>query len=194
MDLSLTFTYNWFKSFPIHCYYYQDLKGNTVEVSLEAGDMLLYESAKCYHGRPRRFEGQWYTSIFLHYAPVDWDESDQVLETHYRIHDKWDKSIVRDPKVERLECIDTGIKEPECEHQWCSLKSTIKFKGPGPGVGVVAAGGKTFELKGLMSEEGMAKEGAKYAKEMRDLELYYEEHQKRTCYHGRTIIVGWEAI
>jgi hypothetical protein len=33
--------------------------------------MLFYESAKCLHGRMKRFKGQYYGSIFLHYAPVD---------------------------------------------------------------------------------------------------------------------------
>ena len=39
----------------------EDYKGNINEVILEKGDVLLYESSKCFHGRPRRFEGEWYT-------------------------------------------------------------------------------------------------------------------------------------
>ena len=39
----------------------EDFKGNVNEVVLEKGDVLLYESSKCFHGRPRRFEGEWYT-------------------------------------------------------------------------------------------------------------------------------------
>ena len=39
----------------------EDYKGNINEVILEKGDVVLYESSKCFHGRPRRFEGEWYT-------------------------------------------------------------------------------------------------------------------------------------
>jgi len=44
--------------------------GRTSEVILEEGEMLFYESAKCLHGRPTHFNGEWYTSIFVHYKPV----------------------------------------------------------------------------------------------------------------------------
>jgi hypothetical protein len=33
--------------------------------------MLLYESAKCLHGRPQPFEGDGYSNIFLHFQPTD---------------------------------------------------------------------------------------------------------------------------
>jgi hypothetical protein len=43
--------------------------GVTTEVDLQPGQLLLYESAKCTHGRPRTFRGHWYTSLFVHYRP-----------------------------------------------------------------------------------------------------------------------------
>ena len=49
----------------------EDFQGNTVEIVLEAGDMLFYESSKCFHGRPTKFNGSWYTSVFTHYQPAD---------------------------------------------------------------------------------------------------------------------------
>ena len=39
----------------------EDYHGNTHEVILTSGDILLYESSKCLHGRPKRFKGSWYT-------------------------------------------------------------------------------------------------------------------------------------
>ena len=51
----------------------EDFEGNTNEVYLQPGDLLFYESSKCFHGRPKKFNGDWYTSLFLHYSPVDWD-------------------------------------------------------------------------------------------------------------------------
>jgi len=59
----------------------EDFQGNTVEVVLEAGDMLFYESSKCFHGRPTKFNGSWYTSLFTHYKPADpeWNVSEHFL-------------------------------------------------------------------------------------------------------------------
>jgi len=51
----------------------EDYQGNTNEVTLESGDMLFYESSKCLHGRPRKFNGDWYSSLFVHYKPADWE-------------------------------------------------------------------------------------------------------------------------
>ena len=54
----------------------EDHYGNLHAVNLQPGDMLFYESAKCLHGRMRTFRGRHYSSIFLHYQPVDksiWD-------------------------------------------------------------------------------------------------------------------------
>ena len=37
----------------------QDYDGNTQIAYLEPGDLLLYESAKNFHGRPIKFDGSW---------------------------------------------------------------------------------------------------------------------------------------
>ena len=39
----------------------EDLQGTTHEVTLTSGDILFYESSKCFHGRPRKFNGTWYS-------------------------------------------------------------------------------------------------------------------------------------
>jgi hypothetical protein len=44
----------------------EGVDGVTAEVDLKPGQMLFYESAKCTHGRPRTFKGNWYTSMFIH--------------------------------------------------------------------------------------------------------------------------------
>jgi len=133
----------------------EDFQGNTHEVYLETGDMVLYESSKCFHGRPKRYNGKWYSSLFTHYYPVDWDADQRSLEAHYRIPPTWDDEL--DEIVEGLEELiitDTSFKEPECEHEWCSMKNTIKSKSPEDLVfgQVVSADGKIKSL-GLDSED-----------------------------------------
>ena len=44
--------------------------GETHEVLLEPGESLLYEAAKCLHGRPRPLRGGWFASIFVHFKPA----------------------------------------------------------------------------------------------------------------------------
>jgi hypothetical protein len=43
----------------------EDFQGNTNQVYLAPGDLLLYESSKCFHGRPQKFMGSYYASIFM---------------------------------------------------------------------------------------------------------------------------------
>eukprot|EP00616_Rhizochromulina_sp_CCMP1243_P006744 CAMPEP_0118976484 /NCGR_PEP_ID=MMETSP1173-20130426/18970_1 /TAXON_ID=1034831 /ORGANISM="Rhizochromulina marina cf, Strain CCMP1243" /LENGTH=473 /DNA_ID=CAMNT_0006926525 /DNA_START=54 /DNA_END=1475 /DNA_ORIENTATION=- len=40
-------------------------------VNMKPGEMLFYESAKCLHGRPQKFNGDGYSNIFLHFQPTD---------------------------------------------------------------------------------------------------------------------------
>ena len=40
-------------------------------VALKPGQMLLYESAKCPHGRSTALEGDFYASVFVHFKPKD---------------------------------------------------------------------------------------------------------------------------
>ena len=52
-----------------------DHDGKEHSIVMQAGDLLLYESAKLVHGRPARFKGDYYDNIFIHYMPVvGWDE------------------------------------------------------------------------------------------------------------------------
>lgn len=43
----------------------EDFQGNTNQVYLEPGDVLFYESSKCFHGRPQTFVGSYYASLFM---------------------------------------------------------------------------------------------------------------------------------
>lgn len=109
----------------------EDYQGNTNEVILESGDMLFYESSKCFHGRPKTFKGSWYSSIFVHYSPVGWDKDGRELENHYAIPPNWSEHHPNDDNFAKLRMVGTSMKEPECEHVWCAMKDSVKWYGPG---------------------------------------------------------------
>lgn len=49
----------------------EDHDGVLHAVNLNAGEMLFYESACSLHGRRQVFKGKHYSSVFVHYQPVD---------------------------------------------------------------------------------------------------------------------------
>ncbi len=111
----------------------EDFQGNTNEVYLANGDMLFYESSKCFHGRPHKFKGSWYSSIFVHYYPKhDWDGNLKKLEAHYAVPPDWTNydAPPYDDDIEMLTMVGTSMKEMECEEVWCGLKDSVKWYGP----------------------------------------------------------------
>jgi len=77
-----------------------DLDGNQQEVELQPGQMLLYESSKCYHGRPKAFNGKYYASAFMHFKPKhgwDFDNDHRVaaIPPHFNSpYQSWKKSVL----------------------------------------------------------------------------------------------------
>jgi len=120
----------------------EDFQGNTNEVILESGDMLFYESSKCFHGRPHTFKGSWYSSIFVHYYPVGWDTTGIEAETHYVVPPHWNKNPPAESDQDRLAMVGTSMKEPECENVWCGLNNSVKWQGPGIAGEVITTGSK----------------------------------------------------
>ncbi len=58
----------------------EDHLGHPHSVVLEPGEMLLYESASCPHARPEPFQGSHYSSVFVHFRPVEgWDIDEATL-------------------------------------------------------------------------------------------------------------------
>ncbi|KAL7569909.1 hypothetical protein ACA910_008573 [Epithemia clementina (nom. ined.)] len=110
----------------------EDLKGQTHEVILTPGDMLFYESSKCWHGRPKPFRGTWYTSLFVHYYPSDgWFGQNHKNEAHYAVPPQWINPPPAEKRYTKLEMRGTGIAEPDCPNQWCRSMESIKWSGPG---------------------------------------------------------------
>ncbi|KAL7543955.1 hypothetical protein ACHAXR_013368 [Thalassiosira sp. AJA248-18] len=124
----------------------EDYYGNLNEVVLEKGDILLYESSKCFHGRPRRFEGDWYTSLFIHYYPSDWRRTYDNLEVHYRIPPKWNEVLPPKPGLETLVMAETSAYEPDCEDTWCTLNNTIQWDERGEFGKVLSGDGVVSDL------------------------------------------------
>lgn len=133
----------------------EDFHGNTNEVFLESGDMLFYESSKCMHGRPSKFNGAYYSSVFTHYYPVGWNDDGQLYNNLYaRIPKSWnDRSKKIKNATEHGITDGSSIVEPECEHEWCALRESLKWHGPAPGYGKVLSGdGKVTNLMNIPSE------------------------------------------
>ena len=94
---------------------------------------MFYESSKCNHGRPRRLNGSWYSSIFVHYYPkYGWQEVDRHLEGHFAIPPHWNSPVApEDKKYTPLTMEGTSFREKECKDDWCGTANTIKWSGPG---------------------------------------------------------------
>jgi hypothetical protein len=116
----------------------EDFHGRTHEVTLTPGDILFYESSKCFHGRPRPFNGSWYTSVFVHYYPkLNWIDEPHDMEAHYAIPPQYatdppkETREIRMKQRNRLEMVETTMREPNCPNDWCrSVEDTVKWGGP----------------------------------------------------------------
>jgi prolyl 4-hydroxylase len=60
------------KSWPLEVYGHD---GRAYNVSMEPGDMVLYESHSVIHGRPFPLKGRFFANIFIHFEPVYEEES-----------------------------------------------------------------------------------------------------------------------
>jgi hypothetical protein len=112
----------------------EDFHGRTHEVVLTPGDILFYESSKCFHGRPRPFRGSWYTSVFVHYYPADdWSEQPHEMEAHYAIPPSWSNDPPQKKTKTPLEMVGTLLREPTCPNGWCRSappEATVQWGGP----------------------------------------------------------------
>jgi hypothetical protein len=126
----------------------EDFNGTTHEVTLTPGDILFYESSKCFHGRPRRLNGSWYSSVFVHYYPKGWQDTNHDLEAHYAVPPRWSNEPPGKTGIPKMVLAGTSMKEPECPNDWCRTKISKKWSGPGePGVWIAP----NFERYPLLS-------------------------------------------
>jgi hypothetical protein len=117
--------------------YIEDFHGQTHEVVLTPGDILFYESSKCFHGRPKPFNGSWYTSVFVHYYPEEgWIDLPHEDEAHYAVPPIWNElpeptsDHQGDSSIPKLEMVETAMREPDCPNKWCRTTNSISWGGP----------------------------------------------------------------
>eukprot|EP00536_Pseudo-nitzschia_multiseries_P008952 jgi/Psemu1/66768/estExt_Genemark1.C_2380036 len=104
----------------------EDYHGNTHEIVLTSGDIVFYESSKVFHGRPHRFNGSWYSSVFVHYYPkYGWAENDHSSERYYAVPPVWQSRPEHHFEVP-LKMVGTALTEPSCPNSWCQSQYTIK--------------------------------------------------------------------
>eukprot|EP01082_Thalassiosira_pseudonana_P002135 g2352.t1 g2352 contig11:1243640-1245470(-) len=141
----------------------EDFQGNVNQVYLESGDILFYESSKCFHGRPQTFIGSYYASIFMHYRPADYEAKVVENEIHYAIPAHWIDQLPPKEGLDELMMVGTSFKEPNCKNVLCSLdessdnsKHTVSWHGPAPKGTIVTTGWDpmTMTPPGIWEEEG----------------------------------------
>ena len=57
------------EDWPLHI---QSHDGEWHKIYAEPGDMIIYESVACLHGRPDPFKGTFYRNFYVHYKLKDW--------------------------------------------------------------------------------------------------------------------------
>lgn len=64
------------KPWPIEVYSHA---GKAYNVTMQPGEMVLYESHSVLHGRPFPLEGSLYANIFVHFAPKDYEKMNNLV-------------------------------------------------------------------------------------------------------------------
>ncbi|KAL7536960.1 hypothetical protein ACHAWF_005612 [Thalassiosira exigua] len=85
--------------------------GNAYNVTMEVGDMILYESHSVVHGRPFPLKGRYYANVFIHFEPLGHtleyeEENAEDEETLERLYQRAWKKL-------QAKCAD----DEECEQR-----------------------------------------------------------------------------
>lgn len=164
----------------------EDFEGQTHEVILTSGDILFYESSKCFHGRPHTFNGSWYSSVFVHYYPkYDYEENFNERERVYAIPNHW-RQVPKTHHETEIAMHGTTFEEPSCPNGWCATQHTKKWSGPGvDGYWTAPTGDKfPFHPKELecMDYTPKCKQWVSWdTNECETNEAYMRTHCKKSC-------------
>jgi prolyl 4-hydroxylase len=69
--------------------------GIAYNVTMEPGDMVLYESHSCLHARPFPMKGRYFANIFIHFEPVGHSLRHNYQYDDVDVHKKYSTSISR---------------------------------------------------------------------------------------------------
>jgi len=75
--------------------------GTATNVTMEPGDMVLYESHSVIHGRPFPMKGNWFANCFIHYEPIEPIEGESLYDPDvdlppYLVRDsKWEEEWMK---------------------------------------------------------------------------------------------------
>lgn len=136
-----------------------DRNGHAVNITMEPGDMILYESHSLIHGRPFPLKGRFYANIFIHFEPFDgWDAAR-------------DKTMLGDNNNGDLPPYILPGSPQERHYREENPNGWSKFfaEGEEPPVGEYAADGELHELKGVAKIDHRL--------------LWFEDHNRWTPLH-----------
>mmetsp|Transcript_4391 Transcript_4391/g.12590 ORF Transcript_4391/g.12590 Transcript_4391/m.12590 type:complete len:419 (+) Transcript_4391:2024-3280(+) len=73
-----------------------DRHDRAVNVTMEPGDMVLYESGSLVHGRPYALKGNFFANIFIHFEPTgkhlatgEWEDIDDFYPPYIQMDSPW---------------------------------------------------------------------------------------------------------
>lgn len=118
------------KPWPVEIY---DLEDRLHQITMEPGDIVYYESARCLHGRMQPLEGKYYANLFAHYRPVENGVADPMW---YRQTNPEDNTRTVGP-LDNCEVDAMGGGGVKCSHKGEDLSVPFlthpidQLKGPG---------------------------------------------------------------
>jgi len=73
----------------------QDIHGVYQPANLKPGEMVFYESAKCFHRRATPMKGRFHANLFLHYRPKGWMQQSLTRhEIRLMVPPHWDQGAI----------------------------------------------------------------------------------------------------
>mmetsp|Transcript_12210 Transcript_12210/g.15877 ORF Transcript_12210/g.15877 Transcript_12210/m.15877 type:complete len:82 (-) Transcript_12210:376-621(-) len=68
-------------------------------------------------------KGKFYTSLFMHYAPLEWSGNTEMIEKAKDTFtvERWRNVLPKDPRYPAVLVKGTGWYNPDCENNWCDL-------------------------------------------------------------------------
>lgn len=69
--------------------------GKATNVTMEPGDMVMYESHSVLHGRPFELKGRYMANIFIHFEPTGHTLRHNQKVEHSDVHKKYKESVAR---------------------------------------------------------------------------------------------------